>query len=630
MSWVWKHFDKVDKDSAKCKKCDEEGKACNFSTKGGGTSNLSNHIKKRHPGLLASASAATTQSDIRAMGRLCDARKSALLKKKILNLVTVDLRPLSVVDGRAFVDLLHTVEPNLKNFGRKAISNLLEQQYEVEKEKVKILIGNSELKFGIATTADGWTSSTNQSYMTVTAHFIGNDWKLEYKNLCTKEMSGRHTAENIKEVIEATCNEFGVGRILSVTRDNARNMEKAVETSKEIDFGIACCAHLLQLALQESLQVPAIQAMLGVFRQNSRFFRKSGPGWQALKKKQGEVSNDARPKRPIMEVPTRWNSTFYMVQRLLHLRQHVDDIWTNDEDLRKDMKRANVLKPREDHWYLAKKLVKVLNPFEQLTTIWSGSKYVSVSTALPLVIAQLAKLEARQTDIPPIHEMKKTLQCALKKRFQLSEQGDTATDNHKVAILCCFLDPRFKSLHCFSEKDIEIAHRKVLDLMSEIDMTEPISHDDLPNTEDDRSASSTEDEESVPAKKSKHLAKLLGNFYQGSSADTTQTVKGEFDSYTGEPQIASENSPLSWWKKQSTKYPRISEVARAFLAIPATSVPSEQSFSKAGHITERRRANLSSGHVNQILFLHYNQDDPVPATRGTAGDEEDNMSSDDE
>ena len=60
------------------------------------------------------------------------------------------------------------------------------------------------------------------------------------------------------------------------------------------------------------------------------------------------------------------------------------------------------------------------------------------------------------------------------------------------------------------------------------------------------------------------------------------------------------------WAQNEKQYPRISRLAKAYLAIPATSVPCEQSFSKAGYITEKRRSRLSAKHVKEILFLHYN------------------------
>ncbi len=50
----------------------------------------------------------------------------------------------------------------------------------------------------------------------------------------------------------------------------------------------------------------------------------------------------------------------------------------------------------------------------------------------------------------------------------------------------------------------------------------------------------------------------------------------------------------------------VAKVARAFLAVPATSVPSEQVFSKARQIITDRRNSLKPEHAEQLVFLCHN------------------------
>lgn len=61
---------------------------------------------------------------------------------------------------------------------------------------------------------------------------------------------------------------------------------------------------------------------------------------------------------------------FYLYFRMLILKPYVEDIWRNEEELKKDMKKANVSRIRDDHWSLAKKFVKTLEPFYEMTTVW--------------------------------------------------------------------------------------------------------------------------------------------------------------------------------------------------------------------------------------------------------------------
>ena len=47
-------------------------------------------------------------------------------------------------------------------------------------------------------------------------------------------------------------------------------------------------------------------------------------------------------------------------------------------------------------------------------------------------------------------------------------------------------------------------------------------------------------------------------------------------------------NPLDWWRLNATKYPRLSELAKIYFTIPATSIPSERTFSVAGLTVSKR------------------------------------------
>lgn len=65
--------------------------------------------------------------------------------------------------------------------------------------------------------------------------------------------------------------------------------------------------------------------------------------------------------------------------------------------------------------------------------------------------------------------------------------------------------------------------------------------------------------------------------------------------------------PLLWWKQRQTKYPHLATLARRFLSITCSSVPSERTFSKCGWIVNKRRCSLSDKSVSLLAFLSCNR-----------------------
>ncbi len=60
------------------------------------------------------------------------------------------------------------------------------------------------------------------------------------------------------------------------------------------------------------------------------------------------------------------------------------------------------------------------------------------------------------------------------------------------------------------------------------------------------------------------------------------------------------NNPLGWWKQNCVKYPCVANLARNFLSIPATSVPSECSARKILSLCHARLKEEVAGHMMLI------------------------------
>lgn len=78
---------------------------------------------------------------------------------------------------------------------RQAMSSrMIPQRYCEVKSDLRVRISHSKVR---AVTTDMWTSSNNQAYMGVTAHWLDASFSMQSKCLAVKPAPGSHTAEFI-------------------------------------------------------------------------------------------------------------------------------------------------------------------------------------------------------------------------------------------------------------------------------------------------------------------------------------------------------------------------------------------------------------------------------------------------
>ena len=68
------------------------------------------------------------------------------------------------------------------------------------------------------------------------------------------------------------------------------------------------------------------------------------------------------------------------------------------------------------------------------------------------------------------------------------------------------------------------------------------------------------------------------------------------------------NNVMQWWGENEEKFPNVSKLARKYLAIPASSAPSERVFSQLKLIVERKRWRMDPARIESVLFLRCNKD----------------------
>lgn len=112
----------------------------------------------------------------------------------------------------------------------------------------------------------------------------------------------------------------------------------------------------------------------------------------------------------------------------------------------------------------------------------------------------------------------------------------------------------------------------------------------------------------VPAKKKSKLIEALSLTTQSqrTSDNSSESFARELERWIAHTNMSIEQSSrdvLLWFKLNGFMYPRVSLMAKDYLAIMSTSVPSEQAFSRAGTTVSKRRARLGDDCVSAVCEL---------------------------
>ncbi len=114
-----------------------------------------------------------------------------------------------------------------------------------------------------------------------------------------------------------------------------------------------------------------------------------------------------------------------------------------------------------------------------------------------------------------------------------------------------------------------------------------------------------EAEEPTPTKKKKSASletvnSILAGIFQLTQDEAKlpdYMAEEELLRYLQEEPVELTAVPMLWWKENCSRYKHLAQLARKYLCLPATSVPSERLFSTAGNIVSAKRSCLDADNV---------------------------------
>eukprot|EP00956_Cyclotella_meneghiniana_P041903 scaffold244197_cov36-Cyclotella_meneghiniana.AAC.1 len=342
---------------------------------------------------------------------------------------------------------------------------------------------------------------------------------------------------------------------------------------------------------------------------------------------------DQVPKKPLQDVVTRWWSTFRSIRRMRLLKKAVRSLMATGE--------ISVTDLTDQEWLVLHQIEIVLEPMAEFQRILEGEQYVTVSLSILAVhqvrAAYMGTIACEHAE-PAVKELAKLLLKDFDARYEPADEATGAVKYfrqdelgkynrykglHQFVFFAGMLDPRVAPLlnnDIMTGDDYEMLKTDLVAAMvaqvkasKTANETEPPAAEEVPVTPQ------------VTKKKSKFAARMNTMFgamrnrnnivAQDSDEVITNAIRAELDRYlfdasqgscplhTEDDQL---NDPLKWWKENAARFPYVANAARRYLAIPATSAPSERVWSRSARLLALRRARLKDDLIERMMFVKEN------------------------
>lgn len=202
----------------------------------------------------------------------------------------------------------------------------------------------------------------------------------------------------IKNFLAETISLFDIkSRVVSITTDNTaanicaiRDLAEEFNLHSNFDVGfyhIRCLAHIINLGVCKAIE--CLKPLVASIRSVVTDIRASSKRSQTFADIQAEMiySGGLPLKQPLklkMEVATRWNATFLMLERAYLLSNAIDKAIHTMHDL-SEVERID--------WHELKLVIDFLKPFHEATERISGEKYSTVAMFMYMVPRLISHLE---------------------------------------------------------------------------------------------------------------------------------------------------------------------------------------------------------------------------------------------
>jgi hypothetical protein len=516
-------------------------------------------------------------------------------RRELTRMITLHGLPLALVDYDVFRRFVSSLNPIFKVVSRKTITADCVNKFQEQKQILQDVFQSANSR--ICLTMDMWTSNQTIGYMCITCHLLDDDWKLHKRIVKFCFMRTPHTGVAMFNEILKFIQEWNIeDKLFAITLDNASNnnamvkllknnlLQKKMLCGKGRLFHHRCAAHVLNLICKAGFGV--INPIVHKIRESVKFIEGSTSRKQKFEDIIQQLGITYR-KRPNIDTPTHWNSTYHMLETCLELKSAFESLTQQDLEY--------TFEPSLQEWEKAQMVNRLLKTFYDATNVISGSLYPTAN----LYFHEIWEVKiALDNQVPEANaELFETIKY-MQKKFKRYWKWTWLQISFPV-----IFDPRFKfefvefrlrkAFGSEGESKVAALKRALLDLYKNYseqwqgnqDVTQEIATAEVLTNSSNRFADWDQ-----------HLR---------SNVSSMTEVPSELETYLKKPTIPRTDTfdILSWWKSNSMEYPTLSRIARDVLAVPASNVASESAFSMGRRTISDFRRSLTPQNVEALICL---------------------------
>jgi len=284
------------------------------------------------------------------------------------------------------------------------------------------------------------------------------------------------------------------------------------------------------------------------------------------------------PEHAIMQdVQTRWNSTYYMTERVLEQKLALVN-YATDNDI-PELTKAQ--------WTLLENAVAVLRPMENVMRSVSNDES-TMAGVIPLVLA--VQMTLRNLDAGSLTAMKAEILDDIVTRY-------CDLESKQLYVVSTMTDPRYRS-KLLKPESLATAKQQLLDAAC------ALSAHAQSHAEDEAAAAS-------PLHRRQCIQEddplqCLDDLLEAHDIAPSTPVEEEIAAYLELPPVPRTSCPQAWWRQNEGRFPTLASVARRYLGAPCTSVASKRLLSSAGQVLTDQRNRLAAERAEMLLFIKHN------------------------